>query len=159
MLEKAINPFTAGLTVKYTEVIKTASGYGIDANKEVYNIELEPAIRVYNCVSNRKYIFQTLSVYARDLLLAMYYFVNHETPYVILTHEKVLELYGTYSKRRYEDTVRELIKNVIIDCKDRSRNQYWYNPVFFSSGSRLKMYPECGLKMNTIYRGIDNKQE
>ena len=43
-------------------------------------------------------------------------------------------------------------KTFEIDCKDKEKNQYWYNPVYFVSGNRLKMYEE-----NTMRVTIEHK--
>lgn len=154
MQDKPINPFINKLVIDYTEVIKSTSGHGITKVVDSYNIEHDESVRIYTCKANREHLFKELTMYGRDMLLAIYYFVNRDYDYVILNYAKVLELYGSYGKRRYDDTIRELVRLLIIDYKDKSKDQYWYNPVFFSSGNRLKMYPQCGNKVKTVNNTI-----
>jgi hypothetical protein len=90
-------------------------------------------------------------MYARDMYLSILYRVNTDYKYIILSHEIMCTLYKDtkYGKRRYDDTVKELVVNSIIDIKDKSKNQYWYNPVYFSPNNRINLFEECAFKVST----------
>lgn len=152
MVSKPINPFINTTIVPFIEVIKSMSGYGANMEVDKYEIEADTYARVYTCKANRDFIYNHLSIYARDMLMAIIYSTNTDYEYVILTYEKILELHGTYSKRRFDDTVKELVKYNIIDCKDKSKGKYWINPIFFAAGNRLTMYPACKVKVRTNYK-------
>jgi hypothetical protein len=149
---KSRNPFINSLHVPYTEVIKTFKI--IDGKEQIDNFEYEnePHHKVYNSKSKREFIYSTLSMYARDMLTAIQYFTTPNKQYVILSYEKMQELLQSnmYGKRRYEDTVRELIRENIIDYKDKENNQFWYNPIYYSPSNRLKLFEECKVKTQTI---------
>jgi len=151
--KRSINPFINTLYVPYKEIITSAKDGAIESS---YKIEAESYSRIYTSKARRDYIFNSLSMYARDMLMAMLYVTNYDYQYVILTYDKFKELYAAtdpnYGKRRYEDTIRELHKFSIIDCKDKERNQYWFNPVYFISGNRLNMFPECAVRVSTEYK-------
>lgn len=151
MVDKINNTFINATVVRYAEVVTSVTGYGTDTTKQSYEFELDSHIRLYNCRENRDFLFSNLTMYARDLMMAIYHMVNHEYQYVVITYDKIVQLYGgKYSKRRYDDTIKELVRHNILDCKERAKGQFWYNPVFFAAGNRLKMYPECKMKVQTI---------
>lgn len=147
--KRTINPFTIGLVIPYTEII---TKYNDSKTEDSYKIEAESYTRVYTSKTRRLYLFSKLSMYARDMVLAMFYVTNYEYEYVILSYDKFKNLYSVsdphYGKRRYEDTIRELHRYSIIDCKDKEKGQYWYNPAYFVTGNRLNMFPECAIRVN-----------
>lgn len=150
-MQKIINPFINNLRVPYIEVIKSIKGTGDNTVVDSYKVEAEDYTRVYTSKSRREFIF-SLSMYARDLFIALHYFTHSEYKYVIITYEKVLELYsGKYGKRRYDDTIRELIKYSVIDIKDKEKGEYWYNPTYYSPTNRTKLFEECIYKIRTSY--------
>ena len=151
-LDKKRNPFTNDLQVPYIEmVLKLSEFKSGNEQKTLYKVEQTPRFEVYTSVKMREYLFQNLSMYARDLLTAIQHSTNNKYPYVILSYEKMQTLYGKsiFGKRRYEDTVRELIKESIIEYKDKKKGQFWFNPIYFSPSNRLKLYPECAVKVGT----------
>lgn len=151
MVPKEINPFISNLRVKYMEVVKSIKGDGINAIVDSYLFETDTNARLFICADNREYIFDNLSIYARDFMMSMIYSLNRDYQYVIFPYEKIVELNkGKFSRRRYDDTMKELVKFGIIDLMDRGKGAYWFNPVFFVCGKRLDIYPECGIKVGTL---------
>ena len=152
-LDKDINPFINSLRVPYIEFVTDRKFNEVKSDIESYGYEVEADkhCRVYSSVPIKVFLFQTLTMYARDLLLAIQHFTNTDYLYVIVSFDKIKELFGSQkvSKRRYEDTMRELIRNSVIDYKDKSHNQYWYNPMYFAPGSRLTLFKECKIKIKT----------
>ena len=149
-IEKTINPFINGLHVPYIEVVKRASGHNGDYTIDSYEIEAQRYTRVYASKAIREFLYQKLSMWARDMFTAIQYFGNSEERYIIITYEKIKTLYGgTYSLRRYNDTIKELISMSMIDYKDKERDQFWYNPFYFSPGNRLSLFEECKVKVST----------
>jgi hypothetical protein len=155
-MQKSVNPFINKLVVPYIQYITDIHKVTLlSDDKYGYEVESEHFTRVYVSKEKRQFIFTQLSMYARDMLMAMQYFTHpsHET--VILTHEKMQDLYGTaYSKRRFDDTIRELVKMAIIDYKDRKKGEFWYDPQFFASGNRLAMFEQCKVKVATKYSSV-----
>ena len=150
-VEKAINPFINDLRIPYIEYVTDMK---MDDKGEMitygYNVETDESTRLYTSKRNREFLFRNLSARARDYFTAIQYFTNKEYKYVIVTYEKMCELYGTkLSPRGYDDTIKELMKFAILDCKDKSKGEYWYNPIYFCPGNRLIMYEECAVKIMT----------
>jgi hypothetical protein len=149
-INREINPFLNNLSVPYIEVIKTVKFINGELTKDSYELEAEQYVRLYSKKSNREFIFNELSIYARDMVLSIMYMINYDYQYIILNYDKFNKLHGgSYSRRRYDDTVRELHKKAVIDLKDKTHNQYWYNPALFAGGNRITMYPECMVKVST----------
>jgi hypothetical protein len=154
-LNKVRNPFENALVVNYVRVI-TEVRAGQITNE--YSYEADSYTRLYNSKANRELMF-SLSMWARDLILAMQYWVQAGNKHVILPFERVKELYVNdpkYGKRRYDETIRELIKHSIIDYKDRENGEYWYDAKIFASGNRIHMFPESLFKVKTINKTINN---
>jgi hypothetical protein len=154
MQNKHINPFINNLVVPYIEYVTKIDIHDetMEQKKFGFEVESQQHFRVYTNKTMREFLFRKLTIYARDLLSAIQHFTHPDYKYVILNQQKVEELYGhTISRRRYEDTVRELIRFAIIDCKDKSKDQYWYNPHYFSPNNRLTLFEECKLKVKTEY--------
>lgn len=157
MITKSINPFLSTLRVPYIEYVTDRDFIG--ENKEVqyygYEVESEKHFRVYSSVIIKEFLFKKLTIYARDLLSAIQHFTNTDYLHVIISFEKVKELYGNQkvSRRRYDDTIRELVRNAVIDYKDKAHNQYWYNPAYFAPGSRLSLFEQCKFKVKTERAG------
>ena len=149
--DRVNNPFLNSLIVPYIEVIKSIKYVEGQPIKDSYEIESTKHIRVYTSPRTRDLLFNDLSMYARDMFLAIQYTLNEDYYYIIMSYEKMQEVYKVsepkYGKRRYEATIRELHKYGIIDCKDRVRNQWWYNPVYLAPKSRLIMFPEYKFKI------------
>lgn len=153
MLDKTRNPFlTNTFIVPYRKIVtKILAGQVENA----FDVETTKFIRVYTSKEMREFLFQELSMYGRDMLTAVQHFTHSDNQYVVLTYEKMCELYGPkykLVKRRYEDTLRELVGMSIIDCKDRKANQYWYNPDYFCQMSRIRMHPTHAVMVDTVYR-------
>lgn len=151
-MQKYINPFIRTLRVPYIQYVTDIKHF-VATGEEKYGFEVEQEahVRLYTNKQHRQFVFG-LSMYARDMILAVQYFLNYEYEYVILTYTKMQELYGPDYKlvrRRYDDTLRELIKMAILDVKDRSKGEYWYNPEYFCPGNRLKMFEQCSIKVKT----------
>jgi hypothetical protein len=142
-INKEINPFITTLVIPYKEF---NNGYSEATDEPLapYEVEAERHTRIYNDRAKRLFMYK-LSIYARDMFMAMQYFMHSSNHYVVISYDKMHELLGDdmYGKRRYEDTVRELIKHSVIDYKDKPANQYWYNPAYFSPGSRLRLFPDA----------------
>lgn len=139
-LNKIVNPFEDSVLVEYVEVIEEVKHGEITKS---YKYEAESYTRIYNNRPKREFIF-SLSMWARDLILMMQYWVQSNNKHVILPYERVKEMYNTdpkYGKRRYDETIRELIRHSIIDYKDKEIGDYWYNHKVFASGNRISMYP------------------
>jgi len=151
MQRNDINPFVNGLTVRYIEYTVDYGKFNPLADERYgYEVEQDFSCKLYVSKEIRDFIYSRLDIYARDMYLAVQYFCNPNYPYVILTKDKVDKLLGSsMSKRRFDDTLRILIKNAILDPKDRKTGAYWYNPNFFCAGNRLEMYEECKLKVAT----------
>jgi len=151
-LNKLINPFINNLRVPYIEIIKKIPDtYG--GEPEAYKVEAESYFRVYSSKHIRVFLYKELNMWARDMFTAIQYFTNSDYKYVIISYEKIVELYGEdYGKRRYDDTIRELIRFSIIDIKDRAENEYWYNPAYFSPTTRITLFEECLYKVKTVYK-------
>lgn len=145
---KPNNPFINSLQVPYIEVIKKIEAGAIT---DSYKIEAADYTRLYKAASLRDYIFTNLSMYARDMYLSILYRVNTNYKYIVLSYEIMCELYANtkYGKRRYDDTIKELVIHSIIDIKDKSKNQYWYNPIYFSPNSRIILFEESAFKIST----------
>ena len=160
-IERAFNPFLSNLIVPYIQVIKNLKvENGITVSDDSYEIEAAEYVRLYTANGNRDELFNNLSIYARDMLLAIQYMLNRDYQYVVLTYDKMKQLYAVsdprYGLRRYDTTVKELYKYGVIDFKDRSKNQFWYNPKYFAAGSRLSMYPQCKVLISTRYHNTTN---
>ena len=149
------NPFLDDLKIEYVEINI------IDNDNELlskYEMERDKFNRLYTSVDNRNFIFGELSMYAIHMFLFMQYIINHDYPYIIINYEKV-ETYCKREKigrRRFDDTIRELINKDVIQIRDRKDDSFWFNPKYFSSGNRLKMYPDNKIKTSTKmvkYRG------
>ena len=142
MINIEINPFIPSLEIPVIEVITEFTNNEVTAS---YKYEAEKHSRLYISVAKRDLIYSTLSMYARDLLLLIMYITNFEYDYTVLTFEKVSENINKkdikYGKRRFEETVRELIRFAILSCKDKDKGYYWYNPNYFCSGNRINMFP------------------
>lgn len=141
-MNKNENPFISSLNILYME-FNHGTNEATQEPIRPYEVEAERFSRLYNDRARRLYLFK-LSIYARDIFMSLQYFTYNDNHYAILSYEKMEELLGKdvmYSKRKFEDSIRELVKNNIIDYKDRKKNQYWYNPVYYSPGSRLKVFP------------------
>lgn len=152
-LNKIHNPFINALHVPFTEAIKAIKYVEGEPAIDSFTYECEPYYRVYNSKPKREFIF-SLSMWARDMFTAIQYFTQANNKHVILTYEKMKQLYSVsdpkYGVRRYDETIRELVRHTLIDYKDKEKGEYWYNPLYFASGNRLKMYEECAIKINTI---------
>lgn len=154
-INRTINPFINDLHIPYIEVIKKGSKLGtLNEVIDSYEFEQIRHAKLFVSPETRNFIFSNLSMYARDMFLMLQYIINQNYTYVILTYEKIKQVYNDekYGKRRYDETIRELHKFAIIDLKSKEENSYWYNPIYFSSGDRLKMYPECKVKIQTLYK-------
>ena len=109
-------------------------------------------MNVYTSKAHREFVW-SLSASGRDMFLAMQYFVQPDSETIILTYDKMQALTPTIhlSPRRYEDTIRELIKANVIEYKDRKKGVFWYDPQLFFSGNRMEAFPECTIKVATKY--------
>lgn len=150
-MQKAVNPFINSLIVPYIQYVTEIKSFTpIAGERYGYELETSEYVRVYTHKEIREFVFRKLSMYARDMLSACQYFVNPKYEYVIINYDKMQELYGPDYKlvrRRFDDTIRELIKMSILDVKDKAKSQYWYNPGYFCAGNRLKMYDQCKYKV------------
>lgn len=143
-MNKDRSPFLDNLVIPYKQF-----DHGIDQTTQEpirpYEVEAERYSRIYNDRAKRLYLFK-LSIYARDIFMSLQYFTYNDNHYLILSYEKMEELLGIdlmYSRRKFEDSIRELIKHSIIDYKDKKANQYWYNPAYYSPGNRLRVFPDA----------------
>lgn len=140
-MNKKHNPFTDNLVIHY----RTLQVEGAEIM-----VETAQHFRVYTNSAIRFILFKELSIYARDYLSAIQHFTHPKYKYVIITYEKMCKLYGKHvSPKRYETTIRELIKMSIIDCLDKSNGKYWYNPLYFSPGSRIRLFPDNLVKYSS----------
>lgn len=152
-INKIINPFIGNLIVPYTKYVKSIKSIEGEYVEESFNVEADPYTRVYNSRRRREFIFTNLSVWARDMLLAIQYIGMRDEQYLIMSYEKLKEkVYGEsmYNKRRYDSTVRELISLYVIDYKDKEKNQFWYNGDLLCYNSRLKVFPNNGSIVGTV---------
>lgn len=157
-INKDRNPFVNGLVVPYKEFITKYKPTDTGTHSFGYKVETDRHFRVYTSKARREFLFRELSIYARDMLSAMQHFCNPDYKYILFTYEKMQDLCTTpLSKRRFNDTVRELVRNAIIDYKDKPNGEFWYNPTFFAPGNRIEMYPECAIKVDSEYIGDRNK--
>lgn len=157
-LNKTINPFVNGLTVPYKEFVTKLAPAEAGVQAFGFKVETTQHFRVYTSKARREFLFRELSVHARDLLSALQHFCNPDYKYVILTLKKMQDLCNVpLSKRRFDDTIRELVRKSIIDYKDKTAGEFWYNPAYFAAGNRLEMFPECAVKVSSQYIG-DNRQ-
>lgn len=156
MIDKPNNPYINTIPVPYTEYINHITIVdNVPRIGNTYNIEDIKYIRMYKTKELREMLYKQLSMYARDMFMAIQYFTNDSYTYVILSYEKMNELYGTnMSRRRYDDTVKELIRFNIIDCKDKRKHEYWYNFRYFSPNNRVSLFPEASVKIRTVYNNI-----
>lgn len=153
MLNKHINPFVNNLKVPYKEVIKRIAITEGQVITDSYDLEITEKFSVYRYKSIRELLYRELSMYARDLFTAIQYFTLADNRHVVVTYDKMVELYGPtnkYGRRRFDETIKELVTMSIIDCKDREKGEYWFNPMYFSPSNRLSLYPECKIKIGTI---------
>jgi hypothetical protein len=148
-INKAINPFISALRVPYVEYIKKVNS---DNTVDAFQVETESYTRVYNSKRRREFIFNNLSVWARDMLLAIQYMGIRDQRYLVISYDKLANIYGVkmYNKRRYDSTIRELISYNVIDYKSKEDNQFWYNADILCFSNRLNIYPECSYKISTI---------
>jgi len=156
-IEKKINPFTSGLYVQYVEMVRSVKADTVDS----YEVEQARYSRLYISREIREFIFDNLTMYARDMILMMQYAVNPNYQYVILNYEKICKVYGKekYGRRRYDDTIRELQRYSILDLRDKADNSYWYNPNLFSPSSRLTLFPDCKVRVGIKMVGDVNKED
>lgn len=142
MIEKQYNPFLDTLYIPYIEYVKRVRGTGEAAVPDSFKVESTPHFRVYKDPILLTRLYKELTMWARDLFTLLQYFTHDKYRYIIITYDKVKEMYGEYSPRRYHDTIKELVVKGVIDLKDREKNQYWYNPKYFSPTSRVKLFEE-----------------
>lgn len=152
-INKIINPFIGNLTIPYIEYVKSVKSIDGEYVKDSFDVEADPYTRVYNSKRRRDFIFNNLSVWSRDMLLAIQYIGIKDEQYLVLNYDKLKEkVYGErmYNKRRYDSTIREMISFYVIDYKDKDKNQFWYNADLICFGNRLRVFPESILKVDTI---------
>lgn len=153
--DKHINPFIHNLSIPTIEYVRSFKSVEGQLVKDSFEVDARNHARLYTSRVARELIFKALSIYARDMILAMLYFTNKDYKYVILTYEKMLDLYnnGTYEKynrRRFDVTIRELISYHILDYKCKTRGEFWFNPIYYSPSNAIKLFPECVLKVRTV---------
>jgi hypothetical protein len=148
------NPFTAPLVVKYIKNVTDIIPIKGKNSKILYGFETEAEdyTRMYTAKKYRDVILK-MTIYARDMFLTIQYFTNDSYEYVILSLDKIKELRHPekVSKRKYEDTIRELIRHDVISIRNKKDNSFWYNPRFYCAGNRLTMFEDRKLKLKTVY--------
>jgi hypothetical protein len=151
-MQKIHNPFVNKLVVPYVEYITNPLKFTETNEKYGYEVESQTHVRMYTSKANREFIY-SLSIYARDMFLAMQYFTQPGKDSVYISYEKMQALCPTVklSRRRFEDTIRELVKAAVIDYKDRKHDEYWYDPQYFYSGNRLDAFEQAKIKVATKY--------
>lgn len=150
-LNKPLNPFINALHVPYIEYVTDVKH--VQGETKVYGFEAEADehIRLYTSRVKREFIFNTLTDKARELYFMILYSLNREYDYVVFSYEKVQSLQKSYAIRRFADGMRDLIRYSVLDVKDKAADAYWYNPLYFSTGNRLKMFPQCKVKVKTTH--------
>ena len=149
-MEKKRNPFISNLVVPYIAYVTDVKRLAAENEYYGYEVEATSHTRIYNTKKHRELIW-SLSMYARDVFLAMQYFVQPGNSYVVINYTKMQALTPSVhlSPRRYADTIRELVKAALIDYKDSKAGEFWYDPQFFFAGNRLDAFPECAVKVAT----------
>lgn len=149
-LTKPINPFVNSLHIPYIEYITNTEFKHSQLTTYGFEVEAEDHMRLYVGKSRREFIFGVLSDKARELFMLMLYCTNAEYQYTLLPYEKALDAFKKYSRRRFDDGIRELIKYSVIDIRSREDCSYWYNPAYFAADNRLSLYPECKVKIKSV---------
>jgi len=149
-LNKPINPFVNPLHVPYIEYITNTEFKHSELLTYGFEVEAETYMRLYVSKKRREFIFGTLSPKAREIFTLLLYVTNPEYQYTLLPFDKVQESFNGYSRRRYEDAIRELIKYSVIDIRSREDSSFWYNPIYFASDNRLNMFPQCKVKIKSV---------
>lgn len=132
------NPFTATLVVPFVRVIKR----DVPLNKEelevgdYYDIESEKSSRVYR---NKEHLNELMEMkHGSKLYLWMLYRISEDAVSIRLD-DKMLATELNCSERTVERMRSDLMKAAVIARKQY--NEYWINPRFFASDSRLKLFP------------------
>lgn len=142
------NPFTQTLVVNYVRYIKrdvSILKQDLDPG-DYYDVEQQPATRVYRSKDNYEVIRQ-LGPLGSKLYLWIIHNVQSDAVTVKLNELALAELFG-YSGRHVARMKSELIRAAIIAKKES--NEYWINPRYFASNSRLKLYPENCVRVATL---------
>lgn len=140
------NPFTELLVINYIRFIKRdVPEYKTDLQPgDYYDVEQQKATRLYR-VNAHCNMMMELSAPGVKLVVWIMYHLQDNAVSIKLNEKKLCAEVFKCSERQFRRTKAELIKAAIIAKKEN--NDYWVNPRYFASESRLKLYPECAVRV------------
>ena len=136
-----VNPFIQTLAVPYIRIIKRdvpMAKTSLDKD-DTFEVETERHTRVYRNPARLKGILD-FSVGGLRLYLWLIYSVRSSQPSIKLNEKTLCEEIFHCSAKQMQRMRQELIAAAVLAKKEA--NEYWINPVYFSSSDRLKAYPE-----------------
>ncbi len=141
------NPFVETLVVGYVRWIKRdvpLSKTELEPG-DYYDVESERCTRIYRNKERLKDLFEMKFGATRLYLWIVYHISDDAT--AIRLDDKTLAQEFDCSERSIERMRMELTRAAVIARKHQ--NEFWINPRFFASNSRLILYPQCTVKVAT----------
>ena len=149
-IKLGVNPFSHSLDLKASQC--KGDGYvgvagGIQLPKR-YKKDQIPHTKIFHSAELRKV---TLGLSDRALRIYMW-FVFHAEPdkdYIKFNQSAYMNENGISSINTVKDGVKELIRYQFIE-KSNMKGVYWFNPLYFFRGDRLKKYSKKVQIINTV---------
>lgn len=145
------NPFTSDLKIPVTlaampgqytfdlEAVNMSGDLGTYVPSKGFLIDKIQSSRVYYSANAKDKVYG-LTDKAQRLYLYILYNMPKSKPYVQINKHNYMFRNNVKSRITYTNAVKELITEGFI-CNTQYRTVYWVNPLLFSSGNRLKIYP------------------
>lgn len=142
-----INPFTYSLTIPVTRMQSDAfkllpadvEGQQGTFIKDSFVVENVQTTRLYYCQGCKDMVYN-LSDKAQRLFIYILYNLERKKDYVQINKDHYMRKNGIKSNTTYVNAVDELVRYGFLQLT-KYKSVYWTNPFLFSSGDRIKMYP------------------
>lgn len=143
------NPFLETFTIPYIRLIKRdVPGYKELESNDYVEIEQERYTRVYRERGQFEYLIANLSFTGLKMYTWLVYNLAIGADSIALDDVELTRVLGC-SDRHVARMRKEMIQFAILAKK--KENQYWVNPRFFATESRLKIYPQCKQLVTSVY--------
>lgn len=143
------NPFVTDLKIpvtrtiapnQYTFVVDMDDSEKVGTyTKTGFYIDKVQSSRVYYTANAKEKIYK-LSDKAQRLYLYLLYNLPKSKPYVQINKQNYMVKNEVKSRITYSNAIKELIAEGFI-TGTQYKTVYWINPTLFTSGNRLKIYP------------------
>lgn len=136
-----LNPFTETLVIPITRRniygnYKRSEGGLIPAE---FDYDATSHAKLF-CDSDRRYLNNSLTLRAKELLLWVMFQVNNAQDYIWINKTMYMEENNITSINTYKEALADLVKKKYLSIT-LIKDVYWINPNYFFKGNRLAKYP------------------